>query len=238
MNSTKTRITLNILIPTLLVLPLILGYFKGGETLAEIIAPSFNRELGLLENLQNVVLLGILGVLVYAVRSSTIMARRAIFGFFALGTLFMFLEEMDYGLHWYEFLRGMERGEAAEIRNVHNQGISTPLKQLGDIVLFGFFGFTSLLFANSKHALLRYIAPNRFFIASLLLMLLFSRFGHYLNDHHLNPEHPLRKGVSEFRELFTYYLVLIYFIELTLFRHYGRKGAPPHDVDRGVTEGA
>jgi hypothetical protein len=125
----------------------------------------------------------------------------------------MLLEEMDYGLHYYEFVAGIPPDEAAEVRNIHNQGISTPLKTTGDILLILAFVVAPLALRRARNPWVRYLTPHPYFLLTMLCAFITSRIGHSLE--HVAVNISFAKNIGEFRETVTYYIALLYVLELS-----------------------
>ncbi len=217
------RILLNVVVPALVTLALILGFFEGGHALRQFIAPDWNREIGFLENLQAALLAIGCVVLARGIVIKREPIERLILSVLFLGTLFMTLEELDYGIHYYAHFTDASY-EDFPVRNIHNQGDNTDLmKRAGDIVQLLLFVVAPLALANVRIALLRYLAPSRYFVVSMIIMVLLSRFAHYLDDTGNLGEHALTFGIAEFRELITYYLFLLYYVELVFWKRLRRE---------------
>lgn len=210
---------------------LIFLYFSGSPTLQQIAAPSIEglipsqgSEFGLIETLQNILLLGVIIVLIVgAIKSSFILDRFLYVLALAVFT-FLFLEEVDYGLHYYEFLTGGTTG--VETRNWHNQwneGLenATRLKRLSDAVNAIWFVLIPLL-ARWKpigNAVSRInIVPTIWFAAGFVLALVLSKFAHYLDDQGYSVINGVPGNIdgkiAEFRETSIYYLYLLYALQL------------------------
>ena len=82
-------------------------YFSRDLVAQRLVAPKLPplpfhswREFGLLENAQHLLLLASFVVLLAGARRATERLQRAGFVVAAAMTLFIFLEEVDYGVHW------------------------------------------------------------------------------------------------------------------------------------------
>ena len=200
--------------------------FSGIDLLRNIIAPSIDgiysnsqRELGLLENLQNVVLIAVIIICVIGFRKKTYWLEKVGLGFIGCCTLFLLLEEMDYGLHFYELLRGIQANEAVQDRNFHNVGDRTQtLKQLGDIGLIVIFVIAPFALMKSRNRYIRHFLPDRYSVITLAGSLVLSSLAHWLNDHGFAEEGVFKSNISEFREYQTYWLCMLYVLELALKR--------------------
>ena len=218
-----------------LVLPLAAGlvlqamYFSGVPALERIIVPRLEgmygntwREFGLVENLQNLLLLGIIVVAVVGLRRARPAWERAVYGLVALLAVFVFLEEIDYGLHWYEYLGGVPAEQAAETRNWHNEaGRNKSMKRLVDAGMVAWFLVLPLATARLRSPFVRRYLPGRWYALTVLAAWLLSELAHLLNDLGLNPDGMIRSNISEFREVNTYYIGLLYLVDLVYLRDRG-----------------
>ncbi len=223
---TLKKITIFLLIPGIGSALLIAAYFSGIPWLRAVVSPSINREYGLLENLQLLLLILIVvcagvGVLIKQHRT-----EKFIMTVILAGSLFMFLEEFDYGLHYYRLLIGnpLVDSETEKFINVHNIAEASPkFKLAGDLTFIVLFIIFPLFFSRSRNNLLHYLAPNRFFILTVILMFVVSRIAHFLEDAGIGGIGSLHGSISEFRELLTYYVFALYFFELIFRRNYSQR---------------
>lgn len=202
---------------------MVLMYFSGVPLLHQIIAPSIKgmygnsqREFGLLENLQNLILL----TMVFVAARATLQPRRLIeriaFGGVTAFAILVFLEEIDYGLHIYEWVSGVHADDARETRNLHNVGDRTDIiKKIVDLGIFVLFVVVPWVFHNSPKPLIRHLVPDRFSTATVICSVLVSQFAHLLDDLGFDEGGDMRSNISEFREFFTYWLFALFLIELT-----------------------
>ena len=217
------KITVFLLIPGIGSALLIAAYFSGTPWLRAIISPSINREYGLLENLQLLMLLIIIACAAFGIVIKRTRTEKTIMAVILAASLFMFLEEFDYGLHYYRLLTGnpLVDSETEKFINVHNIGEASPkFKLVGDLTLIVLFIVFPLFFSRSRNRLLRYLTPDRFFILTVILMFVISRIAHVLEDGGVGGAGSLHGSISEFRELLTYYVFALYFFELVFRRNY------------------
>lgn len=80
------------------------------------------------------------------------------------------------------------------------------------------FVIAPLVFADSKHKIVRYLTPSKYFALSFLGIVIISRLAHYLRDIGLGSP-GIQQNIGEFRELGTYYLYVIYTFTLVCRRH-------------------
>lgn len=211
-------------------------YFSGNECLQSIIAPhSFNdmrpdsgREFGLLENMQHLLILMMVGACLWAVCRKPLRWEKIGFALLAIFAMFIFLEEIDYGLHYYEYFRGIEWYESADVRNLHNQGDVTDVMKRGvDLTLVGLFLVVAWACGRSRFAFVRYIAPDKWFTLTLMCMAAMRFLVHALGDRERELAGPFgqvgaisRGNLSEFREFFVYYVFAMYLITMVYLRDY------------------
>jgi hypothetical protein len=205
------------LLETIVVMP----YLEG-------IAPASRRELGLLETLHNVLILVAFIVAVRSAIRTRVPLARAFFAVFAAGSLFMLLEEMDYGLHYYEWIAGVPPEQSAEVRNIHNQGLSSPMKSVGNLLQILGFVVAPLALWRVRLPWVRYFVPSAYFLLTMLCALITSRVGHTFE--HRAEAIGFANNIGEFREAVTYYMAMLYVIQLS------RKAPPGSDAARTRAE--
>ena len=227
------KIVIYLIIPVVGSLILIGAYFSGSDLLQEIVSPPINREYGLVENLQLVLLAGIALIAIFGLKRKKTRPERWIMTLILAGAIFMLLEESDYGLHQYKLLTGdpIDERVGRMGRNIHNLGDNSDrFKHTGDIGMILLFIVVPLLFARSRRPLLRYLTPDRFFIMTMVAMFLISKFAHLLEASGVGDPGSLHGRISEFRELIIYYIFAVYFFDLVFRREYSK--GEPQEVDR------
>jgi len=219
------KITIFLIIPTVTILILIGAYFSGVGWLQQIISPAINREYGLVENLQLALLAGIAVIAIFGIKRKKTRVEKWIMALILAGAIFMFLEEADYGLHYYKLLSGHPVDERIRSQkfNIHNLGDNSDrFKHAGDTGMTLLFIVFPLFFYRSRRPLLRYLIPDRFFIATMILMFLLSKFAHLLENSGMGNPGSLHGRISEFRELNIYYIFALYFFNLVFKRDYSK----------------
>jgi hypothetical protein len=199
-------------------------YYSGVPWMQSLAAPASNREFGLIENLQNLLLLGLALVCWQAAGDeATRLARRA-WRALSLMVFVVFLEEIDYGNHFWALAQGRDSGGAS--LNLHNQGgANKVLKRSTDAGFALWLGILPFL-ATRLPARVRPWLASRWSIATLLIGAILSRTAHAL-DGAMSHNGSLTNNISEFRELTTYLVVALYVVEIRL----RRKGRPvPADL--------
>lgn len=237
-----------------LVLPAVIGlillgmYFGGNPFLQNLIAPTMSntpgfsaREFGVLEMLQNIFLLC---VIYYAVRC-VMTARDLEVKLFTLlilaASVFVLLEEIDYGAHFLEYFSGQYASLSPETwnRNWHNKtgpaGVQNVsyLKLAASIAVLAGFVVAPLLLHRNAHPTIRLLLPSRWMIATVMLIVLLSLLAHWLEDSGYavigSNAGNLQSNISEFRELNMYYLFLLY-VAILHERIINRRGATSSDL--------
>lgn len=230
----RKKILIYGIIPIGSAITMVLMYFSGIDFLVTLIAPNIpnlypnsSREFGLLENLQNVLLLGMLAITVIGFRrKSNLLEKTALVGIGCF-TLLIFLEEIDYGLHYYELLRGIEVDEAVKARNLHNVPGRTPvIKKVLDSGMVMMFLILPIALRNNRNPFVQHILPDKFSTITLLGSFAVSAFAHALDDRGFAEGGLLHQNISEFREYLIYYLFMLYLGELTLRRQWGASPTP------------
>ena len=228
------RLTAYVLLPAAVSLALMGLYFSGIGALQAIIVPKIPglqpyswREFGALEMLQNLVLLALIVLLIRSLRQARANALRAGLVVALAVTAFVLLEEIDYGLHFSEWLSGSTGSLAPQgwNRNLHNRvtedGVQygSYMKLAANLAVVAALFIFPLLPPGRLPAIARALQPSRWIIATVLLMVFMSWLAHTLDDAGLasvgGVPGPLEHNISEFRELNLYYLFLLYFTEIT-----------------------
>lgn len=213
-------------VPVGVSLALIAAYFSGIHWLQQVVSPRMpqlhrtaGRECGLLENLQNLCLLVMIGVCITAVRRKQLWAEKVAFALIAVFAIFIALEEIDYGLHCYERLKTVPSSEAAEVRNLHNLAdVDKTIKKCADAGIVLLFVLLPLFGAKSKRPLVRYVTPDRFSILTVTAMVAVSKLAHALENAGFDSQRTISRNISEFRELFVYYLFMVYLVDIVFRR--------------------
>ncbi|NUM55322.1 MAG: hypothetical protein HUU46_16875 [Candidatus Hydrogenedentes bacterium] len=204
MSERKRAIFFHLVLPVTVELLLIGAYFSGIDSLQNIVSPKIpwlhpdsQRELGLLENLQNLCLLAAFGVACWGGYCTRDKVARAAWGGAALAFAFLLGEEMDYGTHYYDYFLGITRRPDAVPRSLHNVADTTDLfKRVMDIAMALWFVVVPLCFARSKCPLLQYLVPSRYFILTMIAMVALSKFAHALRGAGFGAGGTINKNIS------------------------------------------
>ncbi len=224
----KNNIILFVGIPIFTNLLLLGLYFSGIKYAQQLVVPTIDwlpykswREFGIVEQLQNIYLLAIIIIFAIAEFKKPSMFEKMFFLCGFLLVLFIFLEEIDYGIHFYEFVTGQP--SAIEVRNWHNQETSGRqnvryLKQIVDAIMVIWFFLLPIFSHRIRYLPLKKIIPSRWFVIVFIISIVFSRFAHFLEGmelHIINGGIGTLKGnISEFRETSTYYFYMLYAVQL------------------------
>ena len=202
------RIAVYAVLPALLSGGLVVLYFFGGLTAQRIVSPKLPplsldawRELGLLENLQNVLILGMVIVTGMAAYRRRFRMERIVFAILCLFSIFILLEEIDYGTHfkaylsfdgtfpWFTPVDQWPEGLAAQIDyfakpfNIHNQGDLTDIiKTMVEVLMGALFVAAPFVLPRMKNAWLRYIAPDPYAVLTIAVMVILSAWTHHLGE--------------------------------------------------------
>ncbi|HYD48175.1 MAG TPA: hypothetical protein VEB21_07505 [Terriglobales bacterium] len=202
------------ILPSLVVATLMAMYFTGIPSLQSIVAPHINRELGVLESIQHLLLLALVVLNVRTALRQSEVTGRVLWWVFSTGALFMLLEELDYGQHYLEYLREVPLEHRSTVRSLHDGANTQRFKLLSDIMDIAFFILLPLAARRSDDARVRYITPSIYSIGTVAASFVLSRTGHLLDDYGFGAGGALYSGLAEFREVFTYWLWSQYFHEL------------------------
>ena len=210
----RRQILLYGVLPALVVGTLIAMYFSGVPWMRQFVAPDYQREYGAAENLQNLILIA---MVILAVRKGRRESERRIrLCWFAIAAFAMLvlMEEIDWGYYYYLSLTGQPRHRHWEDTfNLHNQGGAAQwTMHVVDGVLIAGFGVLPVLvhfFPRTFHRL-RPLTPSPYSILTLLVIVVTGHVAHYLDDTLAPPKGALHGNISEFREITTYWLALLY----------------------------
>lgn len=227
--SFKKNIYLFVVIPVCSNCILLGLYYSGIHELQQIIAPTIDflavrswREFGLVEQLQNICLLSTVALFFHSFIKREPASEKLFFLTLSIIVLFLFAEEIDYGMHIYELIQGEYSGVGNT--NLHNVVIGKHdyghyLKQLMDLTTIIWFILLPMLSNRIKTPLIKSLLPTRFFIVGFFLTFVFSQIAHFLqgNDFGIinGVEGNMVGNISEFRELNTYYLYFLYGLQIT-----------------------
>ena len=207
-------------------------YFSGNSLFQSLIVPTLTgldqnswREFGLLEMLQNVFLIILLVILIYGLIRQEKVLDKGLYIFAVFVFTFLFLEEIDYGLHYYEFVTG-DRLQVDQ-RNWHNEvgadghQNTRKIKRFSDflmVITFFLLPLLSLIKPLGRRLSRFNFVPVIYFSMSVVLTLILSKVAHYFNDAGFaivdGVQGKLDNNISEFRETSIYYIYILYALQL------------------------
>ena len=206
------------MLPTLVSTLLVLAYFSGIPALRNLVAPPANREYGLLEHLQVLILLcasigGILGF-----KRAEGWVEKTVCALFTASSALLLLEEIDYGLHYWEFAFGESGLVTLSIHNMDDNSNLSGIKTASIVFTLLLFVVLPLVASHFSDPRIAYFVPDRMLITTVIAAFAMSQFAHLLDEAGWYPNGPLLHNVSEFRETFTYYAFMLYGLEVALRR--------------------
>jgi len=207
---------------------LVAMYYSDVALLRRVVSPDFSwipldsrREFGVLESLQNLLLIGLVVVAVAGLRRKRLLWERLGLWMLLFGSVFMLLEETDYGLQ-YALLFPSDAATHEGIAgyfNIHRIGYTqTVLQHVAWFGMLTFFGAFAIAFAKSGSPLLRYIAPDRFSVLTILVVTALQELIWRLGDLVPVSHGSLSGREIEFTELGIYYLILLYAVDVVFWR--------------------
>ncbi len=178
------------ILPSIITVLFSVIYFLNVFGLAEVIAPDFNREFGLLENLQLLLLLIIFYFCIKKFKNATVKWEKYGFLFLAFFTVFIFLEELDYGMHYVDYFKGKsteavkyEMYIEKKVRNIHNTNqLNGKFKTTSYIVIILFFVIMPLVPESVKERFkgTRFLSPSKWIITTAVSLLITNKIAFYL----------------------------------------------------------
>ena len=218
MFSDRARLIRYGLIPLLTGLTLVAAYFSGVDPLMNLVARRGQREYGAVENLQNLLLILIAVRAWRAAGLETAPRMRYLGRALSVFAVFVLMEELDWGDHYYRSLTGKQYVEG-ELFNLHNKGeVNEWTKRIVDAGLVIGFALVPLFLASRFPARLQAWIPDRHSVLTLVTSLLVSKTAHLLEDGGWPNNGAFRNNISEFREIFVYWLAWLYLGEIVLRR--------------------
>lgn len=210
------------ILPSFITLACILIYYFDLFGWQEFIAPKTNREFGVVQNIQLLLLVIIFFLALKGNRRSKLSIVKYGFAAIAIATVILFFEEIDYGLHYYDYLLGHTQTTEVMIfdqglRNIHNNG---PLQNIFKLAAYAtivmLFVIFPLVTAGKKirSPLFRFLSPSVFIVTTAISLLLLNQFALYLYRKYNSENLSLSGNVSEFEEIMIYYIVLLYINEM------------------------
>jgi hypothetical protein len=216
--------TAYIYLPVVVLTVLIAMYFSGIKWAQEVICPSVDWELGLVENLQLLLLLMIFGVSLIAVFRKELKLEKVAFLLLALFALFVFLEEIDYGNHFLKYFEGKEDTIFSDLTghaNIHNEGNNAKLFKRSIYPLMGIlFILAPLIKERINNRFLAYLIPDRYIMATAIITIFSYLVPRLLVDLNILKDGGFGVNIGEFSEIMIYYIFFLYLYEIIFRKTY------------------
>jgi len=203
------------IVPAAVLALLISFYFSSIPALVTIVCPQENWEWGMLENIQLLILLTILGITIFAAVKKKSMLQRLGFSFLTFFTLFVFLEEIDYGAHLQHYISGSKDSLLGEYYNVHNQGNNAKIfKRSVYGIMTLIFVIAPFLSQYIKNPILQYLIPKPKIFIIAVLAIAADLIPRLLVNFKVFEDGGLGVNIGEFSEIVVYQIFLVYLIQL------------------------
>lgn len=214
---------------------LVLMNYSGISVFTTIISPPINREFGLLEHLQLVIIAISLIYSLKSIRLKSFWLEKLAYIGLASFFLLLFLEEIDYGIHYYEyFIKGVTEDKSI-VRNFHNQGNNNYyLRQASYAVMVLMFVLLPLLKSKIKIRLLKHFCAHHFLVYSFMVYLFIGQLSRWLPRWGMEVNESLRGNHQEFEELILYYIIFLFIYEMGMVKNklFHQDGKLTTDTDR------
>ena len=203
--------------PLIVGIILLLFNYSGIDVLQWIISPPINREFGLVENLQLIAIVFLAILAFKGISRQKYWFENLGFGFLGFIFIFAFLEEMDYGLHYYEYLfkDGVENKRI--VRNFHNSGDNNfYVRQFLIIMMALIFVLLPWLRWKDKikNRYVLFFCADKMIIGSFIVYLIISQLARRLPELGLPVNPSLVGNHQEFEELVSYFIMYLYLYEI------------------------
>jgi len=205
------------IVPSLFFALALAFYFSGIPWMSGIVCPAQNREWGLLENTQLLILLGILWLCLRRFLSATRGVERGFLALVAMFTAFVFLEEIDYGAHFAQLFTGQRVSALEEltgIYNLHHQGITDKLYKRSAYGLMAVLFLVAPHVARFRRPLLAHLVPAPRIAIVALVALLSDLVPRAIIALELRPDAGLGRNIGEFSEVMVYWVFLVYLVQV------------------------
>jgi len=212
------------LLPALLIIIYMIIYFFDLFGVSYIIAPNINREFGLLENTQLIIIIGIMIIATQGFFTSSNKFKKLIMLLAFFISVFLFLEEIDYGDHFVKYFSNeipqkiTESYKNKHFRNIHNNGKLTEYFKLTAYIIFGMLLMIYPYLLKKfkiKNPYILWFKPSGYLVYTLLVMIFINQLALFLDKHFKAAHiHALNSNVSEFEEVFIYLIMFLYLREL------------------------
>lgn len=194
---------------------LMMCYFQGPDWIQELAASSYNREFGLVENTQNILLLFTSYVAFRLFRIPHSRWLRIAYLLIFLTALFVFLEEIDYGHHYINYINDAGADQLRINHNIHNiPNVNNQLRLFFYCLIAIFIIILPFFPSRRLPRLLTHFVSNIRLQLTVLAFLVISKMAGTFNNLSDRTNMALNGNISEFEELPLYYLFLMYVYSL------------------------
>ncbi len=206
------------IIPLLVLVPLMIMYFSNVKWAQELVCPSVNWELGIVENLQILLLIMMLIISVIAVFRKKNTIEKVLFSFLSVFALFVLLEEIDYGAHFLRYFKGRSDTFFVDMTgkaNVHNLGNNARIfkRSIYPLMLLLFI-ITPIYVHKFKNPVFKYLIPNKWFVVTAVITILSYAVPRLLVDFNILEDGGFGVNIGEFSEIMVYYIFFLYLFEI------------------------
>lgn len=206
------------IIPLLVLVPLMIMYFSNVKWAQELVCPSVNWELGIVENLQILLLIMMLIISVIAVFRKKNAIEKVLFSFLSVFALFVLLEEIDYGAHFLRYFKGRSDTFFVDMTgkaNVHNLGNNARIfkRSIYPLMLLLFI-ITPIYVHKFKNPVFKYLIPNKWFVVTAVITILSYAVPRLLVDFNILEDGGFGVNIGEFSEIMVYYIFFLYLFEI------------------------
>lgn len=137
--------------------------------------------------------------------------------FLSFFTLFVILEEIDYGGHYLHYLKGHSDTffvEKTGKANIHNLGNNARIfKRSIYPLMLVLFIITPLYIQKFNNPVLRYLIPGKRFIVTAIITIFSYTVPRLLVDLNILNDGGFGVNIGEFSELMIYYIFFLYLYE-------------------------
>ncbi|WP_149276830.1 hypothetical protein [Pareuzebyella sediminis] len=205
------------ILPLLVLTILMTLYFSGIPQLVQLVCPSENWEWGILENLQLVIILIILIFSIYGFINKKNRILKLGFAFVVVFSVFILLEEMDYGAHFAQLIGGEKEVILKQYipHNIHNVGNNAKLfKRVVILIMALIFVVAPFMESKVENPYILYLIPKPRIIIIAVLTIAADLIPRLIVAYDIFEDGGLGVNINEFQELMVYYIFLIYLLQL------------------------
>jgi hypothetical protein len=205
-------------LPIIVLVPLILFYFSGVRWMVEIVCPAANREYGVVENLQLIIILYMAVISFMAIKRKTWIVEKVGFILLSIFALLVLFEEMDWGAHFIEAATGSRDTIFSELTgatNIHNQDDNAKwFKRPVYLIMAALFIFFPLYRHRFSNPLLVYLTPKKLIIGTVIIAIFSDLIPRFIVIWNIRPDAGFANNIGEFSEIMVYYTFALYLHEI------------------------